>query len=88
MRSARTDDGWVCEVEVRDAATSTHHTVTVSRDELERLGGPGSSPEALVEHSFAFLLAREPKESILRTFDLEVIGRYFPEYPEAMARER
>ena len=27
-----------------------------------------------------FLLAREPKESILKTFDLSVIKRYFPEY--------
>jgi hypothetical protein len=34
----------------------------------------------LVEASFAFLLEREPNESILRTFDLTVIGRYFPDY--------
>lgn len=36
----------------------------------------------LVEASFAFLLEREPKESILREFDLTVIGRYFPEYEQ------
>ena len=30
--------------------------------------------------SFEFLLEREPKESILRQFDLPLIGRYFPEY--------
>jgi hypothetical protein len=34
----------------------------------------------LVEASFAFLLERETKESILREFDLTVIGRYFHEY--------
>ena len=34
----------------------------------------------LVEASFAFLLERETKESILREFDLIVIGRYFPDY--------
>jgi len=36
----------------------------------------------LVEASFAFLLEREPKESILRDFDLIVIGRYFPQYEQ------
>jgi hypothetical protein len=30
--------------------------------------------------SFAFLLERELKESILRDFDLNVIPRYFPDY--------
>ena len=36
--------------------------------------------------SFRFLLARESKELILRTFDLPVIGRYFPEYERDIAR--
>jgi hypothetical protein len=34
--------------------------------------------ETLVEKPFAFLLAREPHTS--RSFELPVIGRYFPEY--------
>jgi hypothetical protein len=29
---------------------------------------------------FQFLLEREPKESILRRFDVTVISRYFPEF--------
>ena len=37
-------------------------------------------PVDLVRRSFVFLLEREPKESILRSFDLPVIGRYFPDY--------
>ncbi len=36
--------------------------------------------------SFGFLLEREPKESILGTFDLRVIGRYFPDYEREIAR--
>ena len=36
--------------------------------------------EPLLHHSFEFLLEREPKESILRRFDLPLIGHYFPEY--------
>jgi hypothetical protein len=42
--------------------------------------GDAASPDALVRESFRFLLEREAKESILRSFDLMVIGRYFSEY--------
>ena len=34
---------------------------------------------------FAFLLEREPKESILRSFDVSVIGGYFPEFEREIA---
>ena len=43
-------------------------------------------PTDLVERSFAFLLEREPRESILRSFDLSVIGRYFPDWERAIRR--
>jgi hypothetical protein len=39
-----------------------------------------------VTESFRFLLEREPKESILGSFDLTVIGRYFPEYEREIAK--
>lgn len=67
-------------VEVDDGRGVSEHRVTVGREPLEDLGG-GVSGEELLEASFEFLLEREPKESILREFDLQVIGRYFPEYP-------
>jgi hypothetical protein len=37
-------------------------------------------------NGYCFLLKREPKESILRSFDLTVISRYFPEYEREMTR--
>jgi hypothetical protein len=77
-------DGWICEVEVSEAGTSSRHAVRVSKKQLERLGG--QSPEDLVMRSFAFLLEREPKESILTEFDLDLIGRYFPDYPDRIKR--
>jgi len=40
----------------------------------------------LVTASFQFLLDRESNTSILRSFDLSVIERYFPEYPKAINR--
>jgi hypothetical protein len=38
------------------------------------------TPERCIEAAFRFLLDREPKESILRRFDVTVICRYFPEF--------
>jgi hypothetical protein len=66
-------------VTVEEGGRSTTHTVTVWPSDVERYA-PGSTPEALLHASFRFLLEREPKESILRTFELPVIERYFPEY--------
>jgi hypothetical protein len=70
-------------VSVRDDAGTTSHLVTVMPSDVERYA-PGSSPEELIEASFEFLLAREPKESILGRFDLPVIERYFPEFADVM----
>ena len=76
----RTDAGWVCSVTVGDDLEATHHQVAVASDVLERLAPGEVEPTRLVHASFEFLLEREPRESILRSFDLPVIGRYFPEY--------
>jgi hypothetical protein len=82
-----TDDGWTCRVRVSDGAGSpTGHDVGVSRADLERLDPAAADPVDLMRRSFAFLLEREPKESILRSFDLPVIGRYFPEYERTIRR--
>jgi hypothetical protein len=59
---------------------TTRHRVTVSPEYCRRLTGGRVDAAALVEVSFEFLLEREPNTSILRSFELPVIGRYFPEY--------
>jgi hypothetical protein len=71
------------DVLVEEGGSSTGHTVTLWPSDLERYA-PGATPEQLIEASFRFLLEREPKEAILRTFELPVIERYFPEYAAAM----
>jgi hypothetical protein len=71
------------EVTVSEGGAATTHTVTASRDTVDDLGG-GTDAADLVDASFRFLLDREPKGSILPSFDLTVIGRYFPEYPDAI----
>ncbi len=80
------DGGWSAEVVVTGGGSTTRHEVTLSRGDYERLAGGKATPEALIEASFAFLLEHEPKESILRRFDLPVIGRYFPDYERVIAQ--
>jgi hypothetical protein len=63
-----------------EGRTVTTHKVTVTPAYYEKLTEAKVPVEVLVEKSFEFLLAREPNTSILRSFDLPVIGRYFPEY--------
>ena len=65
---------------VTEGGSSTTHVVSVSAADLARLAPGARSPEDLVTRSFEFLLAREPRESIIARFDVTVIGRYFPEY--------
>ena len=73
-------DGWLCQVTVADHGSESRHSVTFTRADFQRLARSGETPDSLVRRSFEFLLAREPKESILRSFELSTIGRYFPEY--------
>ncbi|HXN90921.1 MAG TPA: hypothetical protein VN906_05490 [Candidatus Sulfotelmatobacter sp.] len=79
---------WSCQVTVDQGGHRTEHVVTVTGADLERWGHSTGSPrgdvEDLVARSFEFLLRREPASSILRSFDLAVIQRYFPEYDREM----
>jgi hypothetical protein len=80
------DGDWSCAVTVGDDAAATRHEVTVTAADLARLARDASEPTQLVRASFEFLLEREPRESILRSFELPLIGRYFPEYPDEIVR--
>src|ERR1051326_5104120 len=70
---------------IEDRSQSTHR-VTLTPEEYRRLSGGKIEPAELIRRSFEFLLAREPKESILLEFDLLLIGRYFPEYERELKR--
>jgi hypothetical protein len=80
----RTERGWSCTVTVGDDAAATRHEVTVVADVLQRLSPQDDEPTAVVRASFEFLLEREPRESILRSFHLPVIGQYFPNWEAAL----
>ena len=71
-------------VTVADGEDETTHRVMVPSEFADRLVGRAGSTKELVRLSFEFLLEREPKESILREFDITVIARYFPEYEDEL----
>jgi hypothetical protein len=72
-------------VTVTDGTGTSTHDVTLSGADWDRLGRPFRSPEELVRSAFVFLLAHEPKEQILGSFDLSQIGTYFPGFERELA---
>jgi hypothetical protein len=76
------------QVEVRGPGVATTHTVVVPEGLADELGWGQAAEAELVRESFAFLLEREPPTSILRSFSLDVIERYFPEFPAEIRRPR
>jgi hypothetical protein len=81
VRSAPNVDAF--RVTVDENGTRTEHEVTI-----ESPPPPSAtrfrSLEAFVAASFEFLLEREAKESILSSFEIREIGRYFPEWEEEL----
>jgi hypothetical protein len=73
------------EVIVRQGQGESRHRVTLAEGTLEQLA-PGETGEKCVKAAFQFLLDREPKESILKQFDISVIPRYFPEFADELPR--
>jgi hypothetical protein len=76
-------DDQTFEVTVESRSTTTHR-VTVTPQVYQKLTDGEVPAETLVEKSFEFLLQRESNTSILRSFELPVIGRYFPEYEQTI----
>jgi hypothetical protein len=80
-------DPHVLTVTVEESGGSTTHRVSVSQEDVRRLGAPGETLEGFIHRCFEFLLDREPKESILKQFDVSAISIYFPEF-EVAIRQR
>ena len=74
------------EVVVREGGGESRHHVTITKDVYERLAKGAHTPESCLEAAFRFLLDREPKESILPSFDVTMISRYFPEFERELPR--
>jgi hypothetical protein len=68
------------DVTIRGAGRETRHRVVMSAADYRRLAGGSCRSDQCIEAAFRFLLDREPKEAILRRFDITLISRYFPEF--------
>ncbi len=79
--------GWSFKVTVHDDISETKHKVNVSKEYYNKLTQGKIPPEELVKNSFQFLLAHEPKESILGEFGLPMIQKYFYAYENSMKFE-
>ena len=67
-------------VTVSEDQSETKYNVTLPQSAYQRLTQGKVTPERCVQAAFQFLLDREPKESILRNFDVTVISNYFPAF--------
>jgi hypothetical protein len=85
IRVETTDPGRFL-VTITDGASQSVHTVSLSTGYYEKLTQKQVSQEVLIEQSFRFLLEHEPKESILREFDLPLISHYFRNYESEIRR--
>ena len=78
------DDPKRFRVTLRDDVGEARFEVTMRQADMARYVGQNCPPARCVEAAFAFLLDREPRQSILKSFDLSVIPTYFPEFAEKL----
>lgn len=82
IRVEKTKEGDLLQfnVSIREGAGETSHQVTMAKAIYTKLTQGKVSPERCIEMVFEFLLANEPKEAILSSFDVTVISKYFPTF--------
>ena len=66
--------------------TVTTHLVTLSNEVHKKLTNEKVTKEELLDFSFKFLLDREPNTSIMSSFELTVISRYFSDYEKSVKK--
>lgn len=86
IRQSDDGDTLAFEATITEGNDRTVHRVTVGASNFERLRRGEESAEEFIRRCFEFLLAREPKESIMSSFDVSVISRYFPEFEQEISR--
>lgn len=76
-------EGWIFLVEVIDGEKISKHTVSLNKKMFDRLN-LNRTPLEIVEFSFNFLLEKEGKEDILKSFDLSEIPDYFSDFEKKL----
>ena len=67
--------------------SSSTHQVSVAAEYALKLTAGKITNAQLVKKSFEFLLERESNKSIMQSFNLSVIARYFPEYEHTITQQ-
>lgn len=82
----KTEDGstWEYAVLLGHESNDVGFLVKINRDHWEYLTRGRESPERLIKKCFRFLLKKQSKYSILRSFDLREIHQIFPEFEAAV----
>jgi len=78
--------GWTFLVELGHGEGLMEYWIEVDKDYWTRLTNRRIEPADLVEATFKFLLEKEPKELILKKFNLADISGHFPNYENEMKR--
>jgi len=85
LNKKETEGDWVFSVKIGEGESATTHAVFLQKEYWRKLTREKINPESLIDKSFKFLLQRESKESILRTFNLREIANYFSEYEDIIS---
>jgi len=80
-------EGWEFMVKVEEGGEVLEYKVFLGRKYFNKLAGENAEPGKFVTKCFKFLLERESKESILKTFDVSVIQKYFSEFEEIISTQ-
>lgn len=86
IKTRASNMGWHFTVTVSDEKGPAFYTVTMDKDFVTRIGAQ-LDPETVIEKSFEFLLEKEPKESILKEFDITTISHYYPDFIPALEKK-
>jgi len=79
-------DHWTFLVELGHGEGLIEYSIDVDRDYWTRLTNRRVEPAELVRLTFQFLLGKEPKELILKRFNLADVVGYFPNYENEIRR--
>jgi hypothetical protein len=71
-------------VVIESVDSTTTHDVMVPKSYWRSVTHNHVGINTFVKDSFEFLLKREPQESILPSFEIQMIERYFPEYEQTL----
>lgn len=80
------EEGWTFLVELGHGYDLVEYRIDVNREYWAKLTSCRIEPAQLIEMTFKFLLDKEPKEMIMKKFNLSDINQFFPQYEREIKR--